>query len=308
MSQQIQFRRGTDAERSAVAFNQAEPVFITDKKELYLGDGIATGGIRIGGLFGEEIITFDILSTGNGAVSVEDDFYSFVVPYDFTLKEVRAHSTFDHTFHPHVKDIIKYNIQKNNANLENVVGYGGSGYSFIHLGNMISVDRPTGVRNPYKLFFENDGGFESDGRDGHEFRLDFKNPSGGYAQVTEPAFAGSNLYCEHSGDRIQFYQSGASPYVIGYIRPFTGWFEQEGAPFVGSIGFNNPKYHLGTGLITDSDWRAGDRINIKFLEEGSNLSVSGIKFYFVGDRKQNVPELSFPLYATGSAFRNFFDS
>jgi hypothetical protein len=47
MSQKIQIRRGTDAERRTVVFSDGEPVFTQDTKKFYVGDGITSGGIGI---------------------------------------------------------------------------------------------------------------------------------------------------------------------------------------------------------------------------------------------------------------------
>ena len=41
----LQIRRGSDSERAAVTFLQGEPVFTTDTKVLYIGDGTTVGGI-----------------------------------------------------------------------------------------------------------------------------------------------------------------------------------------------------------------------------------------------------------------------
>ena len=49
MSQKIQVRRGTDAERQLVVFDQGEPVYTTDTKEFYIGDGVTAGGIAVKG-------------------------------------------------------------------------------------------------------------------------------------------------------------------------------------------------------------------------------------------------------------------
>lgn len=47
MSQKIQFRRGTWAEIGTTIFDQGEPAWVTDKKQLYIGDGIQTGGAPV---------------------------------------------------------------------------------------------------------------------------------------------------------------------------------------------------------------------------------------------------------------------
>jgi hypothetical protein len=45
----IQFRRGTDAQRTAVTPAAGEPVWVTDTTKLYVGDGTTAGGIEIAG-------------------------------------------------------------------------------------------------------------------------------------------------------------------------------------------------------------------------------------------------------------------
>lgn len=73
----LQLRRGTDAERTAgggVVFAEGELVYITDTEEVYVGDGVTPGGIRItGSVEGSpaqltqnlDINTFDIVGSGN---------------------------------------------------------------------------------------------------------------------------------------------------------------------------------------------------------------------------------------------------
>jgi hypothetical protein len=45
----IQFRRGTDAQRTAVTPAAGEPIWVTDTTKLYVGDGTTAGGIEIAG-------------------------------------------------------------------------------------------------------------------------------------------------------------------------------------------------------------------------------------------------------------------
>jgi len=73
----LQLRRGTDAERTAgggVVFAEGELVYITDTEEVYVGDGVTAGGIRItGSVQGSpaqltqnlDMNTFDIVGSGN---------------------------------------------------------------------------------------------------------------------------------------------------------------------------------------------------------------------------------------------------
>jgi hypothetical protein len=50
MSNQIQCRRGTDAERVGTIFANGEPVWCTDTLELWVGDGVTPGGRSVKGL------------------------------------------------------------------------------------------------------------------------------------------------------------------------------------------------------------------------------------------------------------------
>ncbi len=45
----LQFRRGTDSQRSTVTPAAGEPLWITDTSKLYIGDGTSTGGIEVSG-------------------------------------------------------------------------------------------------------------------------------------------------------------------------------------------------------------------------------------------------------------------
>ena len=45
----LQFRRGTDAQRTAATPAAGEPVWVTDTQKLYVGDGSTAGGIEIAG-------------------------------------------------------------------------------------------------------------------------------------------------------------------------------------------------------------------------------------------------------------------
>lgn len=71
MSQTIQFRRGTDAERATIVFNQGEPVWTTDTKILYIGDGSTLGGnVVSNSLFvGNENFTAVVPTSGDSAIT-----------------------------------------------------------------------------------------------------------------------------------------------------------------------------------------------------------------------------------------------
>ncbi|WP_212751041.1 hypothetical protein, partial [Pseudoalteromonas ruthenica] len=44
MSNKIQFRRGADSRRTTVTPSSGEPIWATDSKKLYIGDGATAGG------------------------------------------------------------------------------------------------------------------------------------------------------------------------------------------------------------------------------------------------------------------------
>ena len=72
MSQKIQIRRGTDAERATVTFDPGEPVWTTDTNSLYVGGGSTVGGIAIvtGGGGGGAVIPENIVfKTGDQLIS-----------------------------------------------------------------------------------------------------------------------------------------------------------------------------------------------------------------------------------------------
>ncbi len=48
MSQKIQIRRGVEAQRALVTPDAGEPLFTTDTKELFIGDGATPGGLFVG--------------------------------------------------------------------------------------------------------------------------------------------------------------------------------------------------------------------------------------------------------------------
>lgn len=66
----LRIRRGTDAQRQGQTFDLGEPVFTTDKKQLYIGDGVTQGAtplIRLGaGLAWSNDPVPVIIATGGG--------------------------------------------------------------------------------------------------------------------------------------------------------------------------------------------------------------------------------------------------
>jgi len=69
MSQKIQIRRGSDSARLGVTFDAGEPVYTTDNKKMYIGDGSTAGGISVGtSLSSNNCVVVETTSsfTGNG--------------------------------------------------------------------------------------------------------------------------------------------------------------------------------------------------------------------------------------------------
>lgn len=68
----LRLRRGTEAERVSVIFQEGELVYVTDTKDLYAGDGVTPGGIKVSNVGSPDALTqnldlagFDITGTGN---------------------------------------------------------------------------------------------------------------------------------------------------------------------------------------------------------------------------------------------------
>jgi hypothetical protein len=49
MAQKIQIRRGLEAQRALLTPDVGEPLFTTDNKQLFIGDGATAGGLLVGG-------------------------------------------------------------------------------------------------------------------------------------------------------------------------------------------------------------------------------------------------------------------
>lgn len=65
----LRLRRGTDSTRTSITPVQGEPIYTTDTKKLFIGDGTTAGGVEVGGTSvsnsaNDRIITSDGTSTG----------------------------------------------------------------------------------------------------------------------------------------------------------------------------------------------------------------------------------------------------
>src|SRR5260221_12837181 len=49
MAQKIQIRRGVESQRTLITPDAGEPLFTTDNKQLFIGDGATAGGLLVGG-------------------------------------------------------------------------------------------------------------------------------------------------------------------------------------------------------------------------------------------------------------------
>ena len=56
----LRLRRGTDAERQSIVFDEGELVFVTDTKQLYAGDGFTLGGILVSNIASPSELTQDL--------------------------------------------------------------------------------------------------------------------------------------------------------------------------------------------------------------------------------------------------------
>jgi hypothetical protein len=69
---QIILRKGTDAERLTTLFADGEPVWTTDTKKVFVGDGVTVGGVPVGGGSGGLMGSYDsfiVVATTNSATT-----------------------------------------------------------------------------------------------------------------------------------------------------------------------------------------------------------------------------------------------
>lgn len=119
MSETIQLRRGTNAQRETVIFASGEPVWTTDTKALYIGDGTTTGGNAVGGGGG----SLPLAATSAPEVLITD-------PSSHTVLALDANGA----------PLLQENISGNS----NTIGFDGSGNLLLqNHGNAVSTANNT---------------------------------------------------------------------------------------------------------------------------------------------------------------------
>jgi len=83
----LQFRRGTDGNRTSITPAQGEPIYTTDTKKLYVGDGTTAGGVEVGGSstpnFAVAIATTEGFGLGDWSKVVVGSNSARVAPFNF---------------------------------------------------------------------------------------------------------------------------------------------------------------------------------------------------------------------------------
>lgn len=70
----LQIRRGTNADRTTITPLVGEPVFTTDTKQLYVGDGTTAGGVAVGGVSDGSKGAISVASNGTVWTITDTDF------------------------------------------------------------------------------------------------------------------------------------------------------------------------------------------------------------------------------------------
>ena len=107
MSQKIQLRRGADAVRKTIVFDQGEPVWSTDTKTFRIGDGVTSGGLSVFECANNSFISI-IPTSGSTSRDNASGFYLAILnaknrrPYN---KQLGALNRFSILLYPGIYDI-----------------------------------------------------------------------------------------------------------------------------------------------------------------------------------------------------------
>ena len=80
----IKIRRGTDAQRKLVIFEEGEPVFIRDTKRVYVGDNETQGGVLVSN---KNIVTSEIIKP---AEAIAGDIIHFETKGDTVIVDING--------------------------------------------------------------------------------------------------------------------------------------------------------------------------------------------------------------------------
>lgn len=84
MAQKIQIKRGTEAQRNSFTPAEGEPIWTTDEKSLFIGDGSTVGGV------GDKVAFHIPLSSPELGISGDGEINRFHPPFDFKLESWRV--------------------------------------------------------------------------------------------------------------------------------------------------------------------------------------------------------------------------
>jgi hypothetical protein len=91
----LRLRRGLDTERQNVIFAEAELVYITDEKEIWVGDGSTVGGLRVTGVVPTSINDLDDINLSTNAPQIGQTLVwdgEFFIPADIFDGSVESYS------------------------------------------------------------------------------------------------------------------------------------------------------------------------------------------------------------------------